>query len=463
MVANRENIAGAKNVLRVESRGDRWRAWSRFLIATLTLATLYMAIEHVWLWGSQQVAYTGWTPWDPTQQYAEQAVAIAEQSKAREAKLNPHQDRTVFELGIQYGYVSNSLYFGDAPEEQISALARRALDRNPRGDMQTNAQRLGLDTVRPLRAVDEIDLTKRLENDVGGVAARIEQLTSPRLRHLFMLGVHAGAELSRLEPPRGILWSAPMEIGMHGTLAGVPEPLWRQLTRVSRHGEPFEPYRAAVYALDLSLTKKAADTGDADAMTSLGNLYASSQGEAQNFTEAREWYAKAADKGDPTAKMALERLPIREAAASGRYAEALQLQEALATKIEAVETNRDGKPGNETAERLNEVAWYALFARDFTKALTAADRAHALIPDNLEIETNRAHALMFLGREDEAKALYLAHKGEPVVGQGKLWERVVVEDLAELRKAGLTYPMMADIEKSWAPPAEIKFNLLRPF
>jgi hypothetical protein len=55
---------------------------------------------------------------------------------------------------------------------------------------------------------------------------------------------------------------------------------------------------------------------------------------------------------------------------------------------------------------------------------------------------------MFLERGEEAKALYLAHKGEPVSGQdGELWERVIVEDFAELRKAGLTHPMMADIEK----------------
>jgi hypothetical protein len=30
---------------------------------------------------------------------------------------------------------------------------------------------------------------------------------------------------------------------------------------------------------------------------------------------------------------------------------------------------------------------------------------------------------------------------------GKLWERVIAQDFAEFRKAGLTHPMMADIEK----------------
>src|SRR5262249_48193028 len=59
-----------------------------------------------------------------------------------------------------------------------------------------------------------------------------------------------------------------------------------------------------------------------------------------------------------------------------------------------------------------------------------------------------AHALMFLGRAEDSKTLYLAHKGKPVSGSdGQLWERTIAEDFAEFRKAGLTHPMMADIEK----------------
>jgi len=114
-----------------------------------------------------------------------------------------------------------------------------------------------------------------------------------------------------------------------------------------------------------------------------------------------------------------------------------------------VDTERAGKPGEETEQALISVTWYALLAREFTKALTVADRAHALLPDDLSIETNRAHALMFLERGEEAQALYLAYKGKPVSEQdAKLWERVIAEDFAEFRKAGLTHPMMADIEKA---------------
>jgi hypothetical protein len=85
---------------------------------------------------------------------------------------------------------------------------------------------------------------------------------------------------------------------------------------------------------------------------------------------------------------------------------------ARAAKEEVAETKREGKPGQVTAQAVASVAWYAVLAREFTKALTAAERAHALLPGNLSIETNRAHALMFAGRGDEAEAIYLAHKGQ---------------------------------------------------
>ena len=133
---------------------------------------------------------------------------------------------------------------------------------------------------------------------------------------------------------------------------------------------------------------------------------------------------------------------------AGRYDEALRLAEAFAAKLEAEETKRDGRPGEETAGELQQMTWYALFAKDYTKALAVADDAHALFPDNLGIETNRAHVLMFTGHDEEAKALYLAHKGQRMSDKDdRSWESVIGQDFAEFRKAGLTHPMMADIEK----------------
>ena len=168
----------------------------------------------------------------------------------------------------------------------------------------------------------------------------------------------------------------------------------------------------------------------------------------QDSAKAREWYEKAAAKDNEDAKMALERLSINEAKSAGRYAEALQLQEVLAAKREAEETKRDGKAGEQTAGELTHVIWYALFAKEFTKALTVANRSHVLFPDDLVIEINQAHALMFMERGEEAKALYLAHKGKPLSkADNELWEQAIAEDFAALRKAGVTHPMMADIEK----------------
>jgi TIR domain len=140
-----------------------------------------------------------------------------------------------------------------------------------------------------------------------------------------------------------------------------------------------------------------ADHGDVTSMGILGILYAEGFGVAQDYAKARDWLEKAADKGSLAATVSLEKLRMREAVDAGRYAEALQLQEALAAKVEAAETKRDGQDGEETAQALSKVAGYALLAKEFMKALTVADRAHALLPDDLEIETNRAHALMFVG------------------------------------------------------------------
>jgi TPR repeat protein len=176
----------------------------------------------------------------------------------------------------------------------------------------------------------------------------------------------------------------------------------------------------------------------------LGRLYHNGQGVPQDYAKAREWYEKAAAKGDASATALVEQL-IQEVAEAGRYRDALQLQEALAVKVEEAETKREGKPGAATARALQVLAWYALFVREFTRALTVSDRAHALLPDHLGIETNRAHALMFLGREEDCKALYLTHKGK--LFSGRLWEQIIVQDFAEFRATDLTHPMMADIEK----------------
>src|SRR6516162_10067243 len=68
------------------------------------------------------------------------------------------------------------------------------------------------------------------------------------------------------------------------------------------------------YAKAREWYEKAAAKDSSDAMLNLGALFVNGLGVPQDYTKAREWYEKAADKGDASAKMALERLPMREAA-----------------------------------------------------------------------------------------------------------------------------------------------------
>ena len=97
--------------------------------------------------------------------------------------------------------------------------------------------------------------------------------------------------------------------------------------------------------------------------------------------------------------------------------------------------------------KIGELGYSLVLAREFVIALEAADQAISLAPEEIWLYANRAHALMFLGRTDEARALYLKYRGRKDVFEGKSWETVVQEDFAELRKAGLNDPLMDTIEK----------------
>lgn len=202
------------------------------------------------------------------------------------------------------------------------------------------------------------------------------------------------------------------------------------------------------YGKARALYERAAAKGGSYAMSVLGTFYHDALGVNKDWEKAREWYEKAIASGSDLAKTNLDRLAMDEAVAAGRYGEALKLQAAQTERIVAAETKEHGKPGEETAGELLRQSWYALLAREYTQALATGDRAIALSLGSLHIDTNRAHALLLLGRAAEARALYLAHKGKPIASDDKrTWEQVIAEDFAELRKAGLSHPMIAEIEK----------------
>jgi hypothetical protein len=207
--------------------GSRRRAQVRFLLAALVVAVLYVEIQEFWTWVGGQLLYIGWSYDNPANTYAGQAVKLSDQSKERESVLTAMHPRAVFELGVLYGYANDTIAEG---AEHPSARNLGSLV----ADIQKLAKFLGIGAVGAVStSASSAPLEQLLEQDADGVAARVEQATSPRLRHLYMLGVQAGVELSRLEFPGDLIWPpSGTLIGMHGTLAGLPEDLWRPLTRV---------------------------------------------------------------------------------------------------------------------------------------------------------------------------------------------------------------------------------------
>jgi tetratricopeptide (TPR) repeat protein len=89
---------------------------------------------------------------------------------------------------------------------------------------------------------------------------------------------------------------------------------------------------------------------------------------------------------------------------------------------------------------LGTLSFSALFVRSDAEALAAAEEALQLSPGELWILTNKAHALMYLGRTDEALHIYLEHKGKPL--SSKTWDEVIAADFAELKAAGRAHPLM---------------------
>lgn len=102
-----------------------------------------------------------------------------------------------------------------------------------------------------------------------------------------------------------------------------------------------------------------------------------------------------------------------------------------------------------SADRIGSIGYLLLLERDFRRSLAAEEFALSLTPDAGWLVGNRAHALMFLGRTEEARAIYLGHRrdGYP---DGKSWDDGTRADFAEMRKAGLHDPLMDEIEKTFA-------------
>jgi TPR repeat protein len=246
------------------------------------------------------------------------------------------------------------------------------------------------------------------------------------------------------------------------------------------------------YAEALRWYRMAADQGDAAAETNIGDLSYSGHGVNQDYTEALRWYRMAADQGDAAAQYALSlayangrgtspdllqaRVWMEKAAANGdeaamgrlasRALDAEDAPSALLFSRQGLAMARrayaDHDPSDadksDLATALGNLSWALELNNWPVDALAADDEALKLDPSALWIAVNRAHALLLLGRYDEAKAIYIEDKDKPVFMRIKTsrlngttaFAAAVLEDFAELRKFGVDRPEMKWIEAQFA-------------
>jgi tetratricopeptide (TPR) repeat protein len=102
-----------------------------------------------------------------------------------------------------------------------------------------------------------------------------------------------------------------------------------------------------------------------------------------------------------------------------------------------------------SVDKIGYAANAMLLAREYEASLAALDKATPMTPDQNWFDLVRAACLMMLDRPDEARPLYLKHRGEISYG-GKPWETVATQGFAQLRGLGMTRPLMDEIEKTFA-------------
>ena len=136
----------------------------------------------------------------------------------------------------------------------------------------------------------------------------------------------------------------------------------------------------------------------------------------------------------------------REHLKPANYAEAMKdFQESLDLLRPLAGTDFPSARDTMTSDLIS-VSFTALFVGDDSTALAAAEEGLRLNPDeahSLTLQTNKAHALMFLGRTEEARPLYLANRGKPL--GSSTWDRTIADDFEALRKQGRTNPLMDEV------------------
>jgi len=248
----------------------RWSETWRVLAYSAALALAFIALQWIELalfsaFATKEVLEAiGGTAHDE-ERLAVEAEALAARAKAAGVPLPPGHRAATFRLGYEIGFASELLGSFVSSDAAVRERAGRVVAAHV-AVAQAQARTLGLGDVAalPMRnAAEFFALAERVETDENGLGARIEARLTAVHRHLYLLGVHVGAEAAKIESSGG-KFALPSEtlIRRHATLAGVAPALWRPLADDARGVAPEQVlarYRAALDAIVVGLATKDAD------------------------------------------------------------------------------------------------------------------------------------------------------------------------------------------------------------
>lgn len=280
----------------------------------------------------------------------------------------------------------------------------------------------------------------------AGIAAWQWQLVEVRRQAETVLLDRATRFIVSVGQGRGLeprLAKGAMEVFEHGAALGDP----RSMTNL---GVAFENGRAttADFGKARHWFAEAARHGNAHGMVGLGRLSEFGKGVPRDYALALRWYEKAATSGHEAAKSLLASLELKAAMEAGHFAEAIELSNKLVAVQERLETATIGRPGPMTASALLRQSWEMLYARHFDIALKSAQRASAIVPDRLDAPLYAAHALLFLGRTEEALAIHRVNKGKRLPGyNNQLWEELALQNFKSFRDTGLEHASLVEVER----------------
>jgi hypothetical protein len=229
----------------------------RFLLITLGITGLYLSLNAFWLslvpWLDASFDSSRVAAWE------REAADVRAASRDADNHLPSGARVAAYRLGFHVGYCSNLLgsvaLSGPAAQSRMREILAPEITA-----VDSLARELGVGEVSflPVSNAEEFGrLPDRLEADELGLAARLEAMTSPRHRHLLMLGMHVGAGAALAQVTGGKLHAGLRTLaGRHATVAGVPAQTWEPAT-VEPAGatdeERVAAYQATITALDAAI------------------------------------------------------------------------------------------------------------------------------------------------------------------------------------------------------------------